>query len=145
VTNPLLTIRGIRKRFGAPEVLRGSRGGCRGEFPHRSWRKSGSGKRRCFADRRFEQADSGEILMLGERIDELPPYKRPVNTVFPTIRALPAHERERECSLWIACDRRRVDEAPRADQALAQVKMTELFVVRRAERRPQQRVALHAR
>ena len=44
---------------------------------------SGCGKTtllRCIAG--FEQPDDGRILLFGDEIDELPPNKRPVNTVF---------------------------------------------------------------
>ena len=30
----------------------------------------------------FETPDSGDVVFLGERINEVPPYKRNVNTVF---------------------------------------------------------------
>ena len=86
----LLRIREIRKRFGAREVLRGiSLEVAEGEFLT-VLGESGSGKTtllRLVAG--FEQADSGEILMSGERIDELPPYKRPVNTVFQQYALFP--------------------------------------------------------
>jgi len=74
----------------------------------------------------FEQAESGEILMLGERIDELPPFKRPVNTVFQQYALFP-HMNVKEN---VAYGLRVTDVAPseatqRAEQALAQVKMME--------------------
>jgi spermidine/putrescine transport system ATP-binding protein len=37
----------------------------------------------------LETADEGRILLDGERIDELPPYKRPVNTVFQSYALFP--------------------------------------------------------
>jgi len=66
VTNPLLTIREIRKRFGAREVLRGiSLEVAEGEFLT-VLGESGSGKTtllRLIAG--FEQANGGEITMAG--------------------------------------------------------------------------------
>jgi spermidine/putrescine transport system ATP-binding protein len=146
VTNPLLTIREIRKRFGNREVLRGiSLEVAEGEFLT-VLGESGSGKTtllRLIAG--FEQADGGEINMQDERIDLLPPYKRPVNTVFQQYALFP-HMSVREN---VAYGLRVTGIAPaeasqRADGALAQVKMTEF-----AESSPnklsggqQQRVAL---
>src|SRR5579872_4300022 len=52
--------------------------------------ESGSGKTtllRIIAG--FESADSGEILMERERLDLLPPYRRPVNTVFQQYALFP--------------------------------------------------------
>jgi spermidine/putrescine transport system ATP-binding protein len=146
VNNPLLTIREIRKRFGAREVLRGiSLEVAEGEFLT-VLGESGSGKTtllRLIAG--FEQADGGEITMADERIDFVPPYKRPVNTVFQQYALFP-HMKVREN---VAYGLRVTGVAPadaiqRADRALAQVKMTEF-----AESSPgklsggqQQRVAL---
>jgi len=127
VTNPLLTIRGIRKRFGAREVLRGiSLEVAEGEFLT-VLGESGSGKTtllRLIAG--FEQADSGEILMSGERIDELPPYKRPVNTVFQQYALFPHMNVKENVAYGLRVTGVASSEATqRADQALAQVKMTE--------------------
>jgi spermidine/putrescine transport system ATP-binding protein len=81
--DPLLTIRSVEKRFGAMRVLRGvSLDVAAGEFLT-ILGESGSGKTtllRMIAG--FEQPDSGEISIDGERIDPLPPNRRPVNTVF---------------------------------------------------------------
>jgi spermidine/putrescine transport system ATP-binding protein len=80
---PLLTIRSVEKRFGATRVLRGvSLDVAAGEFLT-ILGESGSGKTtllRMIAG--FEQPDSGEIAIDGQRIDPLPPNRRPVNTVF---------------------------------------------------------------
>jgi ABC-type Fe3+/spermidine/putrescine transport system ATPase subunit len=127
VTNSLLTVRGIRKRFGAREVLRGiSLEVAEGEFLT-VLGESGSGKTtllRLIAG--FEQADSGEILMSGERIDELPPYKRPVNTVFQQYALFPHMNVKENVAYGLRVTGVAPSEATqRADQALAQVKMTE--------------------
>jgi len=80
---PLLAIRTVEKRFGAARVLRGvSLDVAAGEFLT-ILGESGSGKTtllRMIAG--FEQPDSGEIAIEGQRIDGLPPNLRPVNTVF---------------------------------------------------------------
>jgi ABC-type Fe3+/spermidine/putrescine transport system ATPase subunit len=79
----LLSIRNVAKIFGKTHVLRDiSLEVAEGEFLT-ILGESGSGKTtllRVVAG--FEQATSGELWMGGERLDALPPYKRPVNTVF---------------------------------------------------------------
>ena len=79
----LLSVRNIAKTFGKTQVLRDiSLEVAEGEFLT-ILGKSGSGKTtllRLIAG--FEQATTGEIWMGPERLDALPPYKRPVNTVF---------------------------------------------------------------
>jgi ABC-type Fe3+/spermidine/putrescine transport system ATPase subunit len=79
----LLTIRNVAKSFGRNSVLRDiSLQVAEGEFLT-ILGESGSGKTtllRIIAG--FEAADSGEIVMGGERLDRLPPYRRRVNTVF---------------------------------------------------------------
>jgi len=81
--NPLLVIRNLAKSFGKNAVLRDiSLEIAEGEFLT-VLGESGSGKTtllRIIAG--FESADSGEIVMEGQRLDMLPPYKRQVNTVF---------------------------------------------------------------
>src|ERR1039457_2385841 len=80
---PLLAIRNLAKSFGGSPVLRDiSLEVAEGEFLT-ILGESGSGKTtllRIIAG--FENATSGEILMAGERLDPLPPYRRRVNTVF---------------------------------------------------------------
>ncbi len=82
-TAPLLDIRNVAKSFGKTPVLRDiSLQVAEGEFLT-ILGESGSGKTtllRIIAG--FEAATSGEILMAGERLDNLPPYRRRVNTVF---------------------------------------------------------------
>src|SRR5580693_3663531 len=79
----LLSIRNVAKQFGKNIVLRDiSLDVAEGEFLT-ILGESGSGKTtllRIIAG--FESADSGEILMEGERLDVLPAYRRRVNTVF---------------------------------------------------------------
>ena len=79
----MLDIRNVAKSFGKTPVLRDiSLQVAEGEFLT-ILGESGSGKTtllRIIAG--FESASSGEILMGGERLDNLPPYRRRVNTVF---------------------------------------------------------------
>src|SRR5271163_3704183 len=79
----LLSIRNVAKSFGKNVVLREiSLEIAEGEFLT-ILGESGSGKTtllRIIAG--FENANSGEIVMAGERLGTLPPYRRRVNTVF---------------------------------------------------------------
>src|SRR5919201_2736825 len=79
----LLSIRKISKTFGNNSVLRSiSLEVAEGEFLT-ILGESGSGKTtllRIIAG--FESAASGEIVMAGERLAVLPPFRRRVNTVF---------------------------------------------------------------
>jgi len=87
---PLLSIRNVEKGFGARKVLRGiSLDVAAGEFLT-ILGESGSGKTtllRLIAG--FEMPDRGEIWMGDERLDVLPPYLRPVNTVFQSYALFP--------------------------------------------------------
>jgi spermidine/putrescine transport system ATP-binding protein len=86
----LLSIRDVSKRFGKRAVLRGiSLDVAAGEFLT-ILGESGSGKTtllRLIAG--FEQLDRGEIWMAGERLDPLPAFRRPVNTVFQSYALFP--------------------------------------------------------
>lgn len=86
----LLEVRNIAKRFGSTDVLKNiSLNIASGEFLTLLG-ESGSGKTtllRLIAG--FEQPTSGEIWMGGQRLDVLPPYKRPVNTVFQNYALFP--------------------------------------------------------
>src|SRR5579859_2792747 len=79
----LLSIRNVAKTFGRNVVLRDiSLDIAEGEFLT-ILGESGSGKTtllRIIAG--FESATSGELWMGTERLDQLPPYRRRVNTVF---------------------------------------------------------------
>jgi ABC-type Fe3+/spermidine/putrescine transport system ATPase subunit len=86
----LLQVRDVAKRFGKVEVLKGvSLEMAAGEFLTLLG-ESGSGKTtllRLVAG--FEQPSSGEIWMNGARLDTLPAYRRPVNTVFQSYALFP--------------------------------------------------------
>jgi spermidine/putrescine ABC transporter ATP-binding subunit len=125
-TPPLLSIRNAAKRFGKTEVLRDvSLDIAQGEFLT-ILGESGSGKTtllRIIAG--FEQASSGELWMAGERLDPLPPYRRPVNTVFQQYALFPhlTVEANIRYGLNIA-GVGRAEAASRVQQALEMVKMT---------------------
>jgi spermidine/putrescine ABC transporter ATP-binding subunit len=123
---PLLSIRGVAKAFGKNPVLRDiSLEIAQGEFLT-ILGESGSGKTtllRIIAG--FESADSGEILMEGERLDLQPPYRRRVNTVFQHYALFPHLSVEENVGYGL-----RVAKLPKAEitarveQALAMVKMS---------------------
>ena len=83
-------MREVVKRFGTSPVLRDiSLEVASGEFLT-ILGESGSGKTtllRLIAG--FEQLDGGEIWMGGERLDQIPPHRRPVNTVFQSYALFP--------------------------------------------------------
>ncbi len=121
----LLSVRGVVKRFGAREVLRGiSLDVAEGEFLT-ILGESGSGKTtllRLIGG--FERADAGEMWMEGERLDALPPFRRRVNTVFQHYALFP------HLSVWenVAYGLRvkgvaKAEIATRVEEALAMVKM----------------------
>jgi ABC-type Fe3+/spermidine/putrescine transport system ATPase subunit len=143
---PLLKVRALAKRFGAHEVLKTiSLNIAPGEFITLLG-ESGSGKTtmlRLIAG--FEQPSSGEIWMKGLRLDNLPPYKRRVNTVFQQYALFP-HLNVRDNVAYGL----RVTNAPaneigkRVDDALRMVKMDSFAAARPATLSggQQQRVAL---
>ena len=88
--------------------------------------ESGSGKTtllRIIAG--FESASSGEILMGGERLDNLPPYRRRVNTVFQHYALFPHLTVAENVGYGLKIARLPKQEvASRVEQALDMVKMT---------------------
>src|SRR5450432_4108151 len=144
--NSLLSIRNVAKTFGKTQVLRDiSLEVAEGEFLT-ILGESGSGKTtllRVIAG--FEQATSGELWMGGERLDALPPYKRPVNTVFQHYALFPHLTIGDNVGYGLRiAGVSKADTATRVQEALAMVKMTA-----HAEKKPskisggqQQRVAL---
>src|SRR5678810_34307 len=86
----LLSIRNVAKSFGRSIVLRNiSLEIAEGEFLT-ILGESGSGKTtllRIIAG--FETANSGELWMGAERLDQHPPYRRRVNTVFQNYALFP--------------------------------------------------------
>jgi spermidine/putrescine ABC transporter ATP-binding subunit len=123
---PLLTIRNVAKTFGKNPVLRDiSLQIAEGEFLT-ILGESGSGKTtllRIIAG--FESANSGEIMMEGQRLDRLPPYRRRVNTVFQHYALFPHLTVEENVGYGLRVARLPKDEiAARVSEALAMVKMT---------------------
>ena len=125
IPQTLLAVRRVAKSFGKNVVLRDvSLEIAQGEFLS-ILGESGSGKTtllRLIAG--FEHPDSGEISMAGERIDQLPPYKRRVNTVFQRYALFPHLTVADNVAYGL-----RVGNAPKAEiqprvhEALAMVKM----------------------
>jgi ABC-type Fe3+/spermidine/putrescine transport system ATPase subunit len=122
---PLLAIRNVAKSFGKNPVLRDiSLQIAEGEFLT-ILGESGSGKTtllRIIAG--FENANSGEILMEGERLDLLPPYRRRVNTVFQHYALFPHLSVEENVGYGLRVAKLPKDEiTTRVSEALAMVKM----------------------
>ena len=146
VVQPLLNIRNVAKSFGKNPVLRDiSLQIAEGEFLT-ILGESGSGKTtllRIIAG--FESADSGEILMEGERLDLLPPYRRRVNTVFQQYALFPHLSVEDNVAYGL-----RVAKLPKAEiaarvaESLAMVKMSTFAAAKPANISggQQQRIAL---
>ena len=97
----------------------------------------------------FEYPTGGSILIDGNDVASLPPYRRPMNTVFPAVRAISAYDCRAQCRLWPRDGRSRQggSETDRVGDALAMVRLANV-----EKRRPselsggqQQRVALPGR
>jgi ABC-type Fe3+/spermidine/putrescine transport system ATPase subunit len=121
----LLSIRRVAKSFGKTAVLRDiSLEVAEGEFLT-ILGESGSGKTtllRIIAG--FENADSGDILMGGERLDQLPPYRRRVNTVFQQYALFPHLTVAENVGYGLRVAKLPKEEIrTRAEQALTMVKM----------------------
>jgi ABC-type Fe3+/spermidine/putrescine transport system ATPase subunit len=143
---PLLEIRGVAKRFGTRDVLKSiSLDIAAGEFLTLLG-ESGSGKTtllRLIAG--FEQPTAGEIRMIGERLDTLPPYKRRVNTVFQHYALFPhLNVRDNVAYGLRAKNTPKSEIGGRVDEALRMVKMSEYAGARPSKLSggQQQRVAL---
>ena len=122
----LLEIRNLAKSFGKTPVLREiSLQVAEGEFLT-ILGESGSGKTtllRIIAG--FESASSGEILMGGERLDNLPPYQRRVNTVFQHYALFPHLTVAENVGYGLKVARLpKQESSTRVEQALDMVKMT---------------------
>ena len=123
----LLSIRNVAMSFGRKPVLRDiSLEVDEGEFLT-ILGESGSGKTtllRIIAG--FENANSGELWMGGERLDPLPPYRRRVNTVFQQYALFPHLTVADNVGYGLKIAELPKEEiAMRMEQALAMVKMTE--------------------
>ncbi len=145
-TDSLLSIREVVKRFGSRPVLRNiSLEVASGEFLT-ILGESGSGKTtllRLIAG--FEQLDGGEIWVGGERLDQSPPHRRPVNTVFQSYALFPHLNVSDNIAYGLRAKNIAKAEIPgRVAQALAMVKMSEFATSppARLSGGQQQRVAL---
>jgi spermidine/putrescine transport system ATP-binding protein len=122
----LLSIRKVAKTFGRNAVLRNiSLEIAEGEFLT-ILGESGSGKTtllRIIAG--FETATSGELWMGSERLDQQPPYRRRVNTVFQNYALFPHLTVEENVAYGLRVAKRPESEiAQRVAEALDKVKMT---------------------
>jgi spermidine/putrescine transport system ATP-binding protein len=142
----LLSVRDVIKRFGQRPVLRGiSLDVAPGEFLT-ILGESGSGKTtllRLIAG--FEQLDSGEIRMAGERLDTIPAYRRQVNTVFQSYAIFPHLSVFENVAYGLRAKSAPKNEIPgRVMQALHMVKMGEFAhsAPARLSGGQQQRIAL---
>jgi ABC-type Fe3+/spermidine/putrescine transport system ATPase subunit len=93
----------------------------------------------------FEQLDSGEIRMAGERLDQIPAHRREVNTVFQSYAIFPHLSVFENVAYGLRAKSVPRDEIPpRVSQALAMVKMSEFSqsAPSRLSGGQQQRVAL---
>src|SRR3954463_12007494 len=122
----LLSIRYVAKSFGRNIVLRNvSLEVAEGEFLT-ILGESGSGKTtllRIIAG--FENATSGELWMGAERLDEQPPYRRRVNTVFQNYALFPHLTVEQNVAYGLRVAKRpEAETAQRVGDALDKVKMT---------------------
>jgi ABC-type Fe3+/spermidine/putrescine transport system ATPase subunit len=121
----LLNVRNVAKRFGKNVVLRDiSLNVAEGEFLT-ILGESGSGKTtllRIIAG--FENATSGEVWMGSERLDQQPPYRRRVNTVFQHYALFPHLTVEQNVAYGLRVAKRPEAEiAARTEEALNKVKM----------------------
>jgi ABC-type Fe3+/spermidine/putrescine transport system ATPase subunit len=121
----LLSIRKVAKQFGKNVVLRDiSLDVAEGEFLT-ILGESGSGKTtllRIIAG--FESASGGEVWMGDERLDQLPPYRRRVNTVFQHYALFPHLTVEQNVGYGLRVAKRPQPEtALRVAEALEKVRM----------------------
>jgi ABC-type Fe3+/spermidine/putrescine transport system ATPase subunit len=142
----LLSIRQVVKRYGKRPVLRGiSLEVASGEFLT-VLGESGSGKTtllRLIAG--FEELESGEIWMGGERLDQIPAHRRQVNTVFQSYAIFPHLSVFENVAYGLRAKNAAKSEIPqRVTQALDMVKMGEFAQAApsRLSGGQQQRVAL---
>ena len=122
----LLSVRSVAKTFASHVVLRSvSLEIAEGEFLT-ILGESGSGKTtllRIIAG--FETATSGELWMGSERLDDQPPYRRRVNTVFQSYALFPHLTVEENVAYGLRVAKRPAAEiGQRVAEALDKVKMT---------------------
>src|SRR6202158_511131 len=122
----LLSIRNVAKTFGRNVVLRDVSLEIAEEEFLTILGESGSGKTtllRIIAG--FETASSGEVWMGPERLDQQPPYRRRVNTVFQSYALFPHLTVEENVAYGLRVAKRpQTEVAQRVAEALDKVKMT---------------------
>lgn len=150
-SSPALSVAGVSKAFPTPEggevqaLIDVSIDVADGSFTVLLG-PSGCGKTtllRCIAG--LESPDAGQILLRGERIDQVPVWKRRVNTVFQSYALFPHMTVEQNIAFGLQMDKvARPEIARRVGQALELVRLADL-----GRRKPsqlsggqQQRVAL---
>ena len=143
---PAIEVRDVVKRYGTVEALKGLTLDIRDNEFFTLLGPSGCGKTtllRLIAG--FEEVTEGLILLFGEEIEDLPPNKRPVNTVFQNYALFP-HMTVAE-NVAFGMLRLKVPKAEAMDRTMATLALVKLEAL--AERRPsqlsggqQQRVAL---
>jgi ABC-type Fe3+/spermidine/putrescine transport system ATPase subunit len=146
VAGTLLEVRSLEKCFGAATVLKNiSLEIAAGEFLTLLG-ESGSGKTtllRLIAG--FEAPTSGEIWMSGQRLDTMPSYRRPVNTVFQHYALFPHINVRENVAYGLRVKGTVANEInERVDEALRMVKMLDFGAALPAKLSggQQQRVAL---
>lgn len=139
-------LRGVVKRYGSFKALKGATFDIRDNEFFTLLGPSGCGKTtllRTIAG--FEELTEGRILLFGEDIGNLPPNRRPVNTVFQQYALFPHMTAAENVAFGLL--RLGTPKAEAAERAMRMLKLVELD--RFADRRPgrlsggqQQRVAL---
>ena len=122
-----IDLRGVVKRYGAQIALRGLDLQIRdGEF-FCLLGPSGCGKTTTLnLIGGFVPPSEGQIWIGGRRIDDLPPHKRPVNTVFQSYALFPHMNVRENVRFGLKMDRvGRAASTPRVEQALALVGLEE--------------------
>ncbi|MBI5629522.1 MAG: ABC transporter ATP-binding protein [Elusimicrobia bacterium] len=122
----LLELKGIKKSFGGAPILRGiSLSVRKGEFLT-FLGPSGCGKTttlRIIAG--FERPDAGEIILSGEEVSALPPYRRDVHTVFQHYALFPHYSVYENIAFGLRIKNLAEDDIRRrCSEALALVKLS---------------------
>lgn len=89
-SNEAVTLKGVKRTFGTVKAVDGVNLGVRdGEF-FTLLGPSGSGKTTCLRlIGGFERVDEGSISIYGQEVQHVPPFARPVNTVFQDYALFP--------------------------------------------------------
>jgi ABC-type Fe3+/spermidine/putrescine transport system ATPase subunit len=132
-----VTFRGVRKSFGDTVAVDGVSFDVRGGEFFSILGPSGCGKTttlRLLAG--FERPDEGEILLNGERIDDLPPWERPLAMVFQNYALFPHLSVERNVAFGL--ERRKMPRPEIDDRVRAALQLVRLDPATFAHRSPRQ-------